>query len=408
MNDKGKTKKQLINELAELRRRTAEMEASETERKQAEEELRVAEQNFRNSLASSPLGVRIVTTGGELLYANRAILDIYGYSSVKELKAVPTKERYTTESYAEHLKRKEKRKLGKPVPSNYEISIVRKNGEVRHLAVFRKEVIWNGETQFQVLYQDITERKNLEREVLKYEGIDELKSNLLSTVSHELRTPLAIIKGYSTMLVRYDKRFGHNERSAYLRSIDRATDRLVELVDHLLDMSRLEAGLLDLQKRPVRILPLLQETVQEAQIAAHGHNIILETERRLPRLNIDPRRTRQVLDNIVNNAIKYSKQGTRIAIQARRVESELLISIADQGIGIPAGDLPDVFTRMYRIEQRQTQEIGGAGLGLAICKGLVEKHGGRIWVESEVGRGSTFYFTLPLNTREERSCGEEA
>ncbi len=408
MNDEGKTKKQLINELAELRRRTDGMEASESERKRAEQALSLSEQNFRSALDNSLLGVRIVTAEGELFYANQAMLDIYGYNSIEELKTTPARQHYTPESYAEHRKRVEMRKQGKPVPSNYEISIVRKDGEVRHLVVFRKEVIWNGETQFQTLYQDITETKNLEREVLKYEGIDELKSNLLSTVSHELRTPLAIIKGYSTMLVRYDKRIGHNERSAYLRSVDRATDRLVELVDHLLDMSQLEAGLLDLQKRPVRILPLLQETVQEAQIAAHGHNIILETERRLPRLNIDPRRIRQVLDNIVNNAIKYSKQGTRVAIQARRVESELLISIVDQGIGIPAGDLPNVFTRMYRIEQRQTQEIGGAGLGLAICKGLVEKHGGRIWVESEVERGSTFYFTLPLNTREERSCGEEA
>ncbi len=131
-----------------------------TERKKAEERLRTAEQNFRNSLDDSPVGIRIVTVDGELLYANKAILDIYGYSSIKELETVSTKERYTPESYAEHQERKESRKLGKPVPSSYEISIVRKDGgEIRHLLVHRKEVLWNGKTQFQVLYQNITERK---------------------------------------------------------------------------------------------------------------------------------------------------------------------------------------------------------------------------------------------------------
>ncbi len=378
-----------------------------TERKQLEQALMKSEQNFRSSMDNSPLGIRIITVKGELLYTNKATLDIYGYSSFEELKFIPAKQRYTPESYAEHEERKRKRKVGGPVPPSYEISIVRKTGEIRTLQVFRKEVVWGGKTQFQSLYQDITESENLKREVVKYEELDKLKSNLLSIVSHELRTPLAIIKGYATMLVRYDKRIGHNERNAYLRSIDRASERLVELIDRLLDMSRLEAGLLNLQKRPVRILPLLQDMVREAQLTAPGHNIMLETERRLPRLNIDARRIRQVLDNIVNNAVKYSKEGTGVVVQARRVESELLISIADQGIGIPAEDLPNVFDRMHRIERRQAQDIRGAGLGLAICKGLVEKHGGRIWVESEVGRGSTFYFTLPLNTKEKHGCDEE-
>ncbi|GAI44825.1 unnamed protein product, partial [marine sediment metagenome] len=138
-----------------------------TERKQAIEALSWAEQNFRNSLDNSPLGIRIVTAEGELLYANQAILDIYGYSSVEELRATPVKERYTPESYVEYKERKEKRRLGKPVPSNYEISIVRKDGEIRRLAVFRKEVVWNGKTQFQAIYQDITESKRAQEEIVR-------------------------------------------------------------------------------------------------------------------------------------------------------------------------------------------------------------------------------------------------
>jgi len=130
-----------------------------TERKRAEEALRRAEENFRRSLDESPLGVRIMTTEGEPLYANRAILEIYGYDSIEELRTTPVKKRYTPESYAEFQIRKKKRQQGEYDPPEYEISIVRKNGEVRHLQVFRKEVLWNGEKQYQAIYLDITERK---------------------------------------------------------------------------------------------------------------------------------------------------------------------------------------------------------------------------------------------------------
>ncbi len=152
----------IVNKLEE---KMLDLEAEIARRKLAEEVLQIAEQNFRNSLDSSPLGIRIITAEGELLYANQATLDIYGYSSVKELKAVPVIEHYTPESYARYQERKEKRKLGKPVPPDYEISIVRKDGEIRHLAVFRKEVLWDSQKQFQVIYQDITERKRAEHDV---------------------------------------------------------------------------------------------------------------------------------------------------------------------------------------------------------------------------------------------------
>jgi len=165
MLDVNKTREQLIKEMAEMRQRITELEALETERKRVNERLRIAEQNFHNSLDSSPLGVRIVTAEGELIYANQAILDIYGYSDIEELKAIPTKERYTPESYAEHRERAKRRNLGKPALPDYEISIVRKDGEIRYLAVFRKEVMWNGEVQFQTLYQDITERKQAEEKI---------------------------------------------------------------------------------------------------------------------------------------------------------------------------------------------------------------------------------------------------
>ena len=135
--------------------------------KEAEEELQIAEQNFRNSIDNSPLGICIVTAEGELLYANQALLDIYGYSSVEELKATPARKCYAPKSYAEYQERIQRKKLRKPVPSSYEISIVRKDGGIRHLIVSRKAVVWGGELQFQTIYQDITDRKRAEHDLSK-------------------------------------------------------------------------------------------------------------------------------------------------------------------------------------------------------------------------------------------------
>lgn len=249
-----------------------------------------------------------------------------------------------------------------------------------------------------ILITQVAERQRAEERVVKYEELDRLKGNLLSTVSHELRTPLAIIKGYSTMLADYNRRLRSEEKKEYLQSIDRATDRLTELIDHLLDMSRLEAGLLKLDKQPTDISQLIQEVVAEAKLRAPRHTIETDERQRLPTVEVDARRIRQVLDNIIDNAIKYSNKESKVVVSAQRAGQELLISVADQGIGIPSHELEMVFDRMYRIEQRLTPEMGGIGLGLAICKGLITAHGGRIWVESELGKGSTFCFTLPLVT----------
>ena len=242
------------------------------------------------------------------------------------------------------------------------------------------------------------ERKRAEEKARQLETLkelDQVRSQLLANVSHELRTPLTTIKGYSTMLLDYDRRLKHSEKQEYLSAIDRATDRMTELVDHLLDMTRLEAGLLKLDKTPTNITALLQTTIAEARLRTPRHKIVLKLPKTALRLNGDGRRIRQVVDNLIENATKYSKAGSTVTIEAKSQDSELVISVADQGIGIPRENLGNVFDRMFNLEHRLTQESGGLGLGLALCKGLVEAHGGRIWVESELGKGSVFRLALP-------------
>ncbi len=155
-----------------------------------------------------------------------------------------------------------------------------------------------------------------------------------------------------------------------------------------------------------RVNDLVREAVVQAHLRTHDHKITLKLGKDLPLVDVDSRRIWQVLDNLIDNAVKYSKEGTEVTVSVRQVELKLLISVADQGIGIPPEDLDKVFDKMYRIERRLAPDIRGVGLGLAICKGLVEAHGGRIWVESEVGKGSTFLFTLPVK-EEGSSDGEE-
>ncbi|MHB8138010.1 MAG: response regulator, partial [Smithellaceae bacterium] len=178
-----------------------------TERKKMEEALRQAEENFRRSLDDSPLGARIVSEKGETIYANKAFLDIYGYISIEELKATPSKERYTPKSYAQYLARREKRQQGRPGPAEYEVSILRKDGEIRHLRVFRKEIVWNGNPQFQVLYNDITERKLAEeyresmQERLKRAEKMEVLGRMAGKVAHDLNNVLGAMTGYSELLL---------------------------------------------------------------------------------------------------------------------------------------------------------------------------------------------------------------
>ncbi|MBV9325050.1 MAG: GAF domain-containing protein [Chloroflexi bacterium] len=235
------------------------------------------------------------------------------------------------------------------------------------------------------------------RKVAALRELDRMKTELLGTVSHELRTPLGSIKGYATTLLTHGSKLRKDEQREFLEIIDSEADRLRELIENLLDLSRLEAGVLRIDRQPTRLGSSVREVVRKVQLASPSHEFVLDWPTDDPMVNADQKRIYQVIQNLITNAVKYSPDGGCITVSARVERRELIISVADQGLGIPEAELDKIFDRFHRVQTGVSRGIGGTGLGLAICKGLVEAHGGHISAESAgEAQGSTFCFTLPL------------
>ncbi|HEY0582077.1 MAG TPA: ATP-binding protein, partial [Chloroflexota bacterium] len=233
------------------------------------------------------------------------------------------------------------------------------------------------------------------RKVEALKELDRMKTELLGTVSHELRTPLGSIKGYATTLLTHGNKLRKDEQREFLEIIDSEADRLRELIENLLDLSRLEAGVLRIDKDPVRLAGVAQEVLRKVQLATPNHQLALDWPADDPLVSADLRRIYQVIQNLLTNAVKYSPDGGCITLSAHGERRDLVVCVRDQGLGMPAAELDKIFDRFHRVHGEMSRVIGGTGLGLAICKGLVEAHGGRIWAESAgEGKGSIFKFTL--------------
>jgi signal transduction histidine kinase len=235
------------------------------------------------------------------------------------------------------------------------------------------------------------------RKVAALRELDRMKTELLGTVSHELRTPLGSIKGYATTLLTHGNKLRKDEQREFLEIIDSEADRLRDLIENLLDLSRLEAGVLRIDRQPARLGSSVREVVRKVELASPAHEFVLDWPADDPMVHADQKRIYQVIQNLLTNAVKYSPDGGCISVSAQADRRELVVSVADQGLGIPEVEIDKIFDRFHRIQTEVSRGIGGTGLGLAICKGLVEAHGGRIWAKSAGdAQGSTFCFTLPL------------
>ncbi len=227
-----------------------------------------------------------------------------------------------------------------------------------------------------------------------------LKSELLSTLSHEMRTPLASIKGYSTALLLESAKWDQATREEFLRTIDEETDNLQNLISDLLESSTIEAGLLRIEKQPVLLRRVAERVIEQASLRTRGHRFAVSFPKDFPVIEADPHRIEQVLRNLVDNAVKYSPEGGLIVVRGEVRPGEVILSVSDQGVGIAPEHLNRLFERFFRIKSGIGPKVTGTGLGLPIARTIVEAHGGRIWAESQVGSGTTMYFTLPRTADE--------
>ncbi len=223
-----------------------------------------------------------------------------------------------------------------------------------------------------------------------------LKAELVSTLAHEMRTPLTSIKGYSTALLMEEATFALETQREFLQFIDEECDVLQGLIHDLLESSIIDAGLLRLEPQPVRLPHLVRALTDDIARHAQRNRFLLDFPKDFPILDADPDRIVQVLRNLLDNAVKYSPHGGLVVVRGEVHEEEVVVSVADQGVGIAPEHLNRLFEKFFRVKSGLGRHVVGSGLGLPIARTIVESHGGRIWAESQVGQGSTFYFTLPL------------
>jgi PAS domain S-box-containing protein len=369
-----------------------------TERKLIEKALRESEEMFSKAFHNSPELIAITTIkDGKYIDVNENYTTYLGYTreelvghTVSELGLLVNPE----ESADMFKTLKEEGKVSKK-----EYKFRTKSGETRTWLFSAEPLTFGGEPCLLVISVDMTEQKLIEAKVREAENlqqVEKLRRELLANVSHELRTPLAGIKGFTTMLLDYGKRLKADEKQEYLETIDKNADRMVELIEQLLEMSRLGAGMIMIRKKPTDVIKLCKSVIEDAKERTANHAFILDLPRRLPLIEIDDRRIKQVLTHVIDNAARFSSAGTEIALSVRKNKDEMLFCVTDHGSGIPQEDLTHIFDRMFIPKSKPRSGVSGTGLGLSICKGLIEEHNGRIWIESEEGVGSKCYFTLPL------------
>ena len=226
------------------------------------------------------------------------------------------------------------------------------------------------------------------------EEAERLRSEVMATFSHELRTPLATIKGYSTALLLDDVDWPEEKQREFLRLIDDECNNLEGMIGDILDSSLIDVGQLHIEMQPVRLERLAGEAAREMQRASGVHHFVLDFPADFPLVEADPRRIRQVLRNILDNAIKYSPDGGMIVIRGEVRPADVAVSVADQGVGISPEDLIPLFDKYFRVKAPTGYYVPGTGLGLPVSRAIVEAHGGRIWAKSKIGEGTTLFFSL--------------
>jgi two-component system phosphate regulon sensor histidine kinase PhoR len=325
-------------------------------------------------------GVILTNEKGEIVLANPSIYKLFMVNSSAEGKA-PIEMVHNTviQDMVDRILKEKQRLTTKELVINVpEEKVIQINGV---------PVIEKGKLEGAILvFHDITELRALER----------VRQDFVANVSHELRTPISSIKGYAETLLEGALNDKDNAKD-FVEIIYRDSERLAQLIDDILDLSKIESDKMKIALLATDVKGVLERSIaiMAKQAKAKSIDMKLELGTSLPKILADESRLSQVLINLLDNAIKYTKEGGAITVLARSKDKYVQIDISDTGIGIPEEDIARIFERFYRVDKARSRELGGTGLGLSIVKHIVQAHGGEVWVKSVVGQGSTFSFSIP-------------
>jgi PAS domain S-box-containing protein len=372
------------------------------DRKRAEQARRESEAKYRVLFEASSQGV-ILHDEEKMLEVNPACLRILGFSSADEIvgkhPADTSAPVQLNGERADVLARRYIRECSERGNARFEWLARNGKGEVKPIEIVLTRVEWGGRQLFQAVFNDISERKRTEAELLRTlareKELNQLKSNFVSMVSHEFRTPLGIIQSSAEILRDYYQQLTPNERAEQLGSIIQNTRRMAEMMDEVMVLSRLDTGRMDFRPAPIDLGLFCRRVAEEVQSATdRGRTIELEIDASLPLALADERLLEHIFTNLLNNAVKYSHPQGSIRFTAQRAGANLVCHIQDHGIGIPAEDIPWLFQAFQR--GANVGERPGTGLGLVLVKRCVDLHHGKVQIQSKLGEGTTVTITLPV------------
>ncbi len=377
-----------------------------TEKRGLEEKLKESEARYRDLFENADDPMYTLDTEGCFKTINNAGLKVLG-GTMDNVIGSHISGWLTPQSFKDAKERLIRHFSGASVEEPVVYELIRKNGEHRWAEV-RTRPVKDGEkiTGIHGIARDVTEKVRLEQELKEYhqklersyeelKEADRLKTEFISNITHELLTPMTSIKGFTELIC--DETMGeiNDEQRKSTEIILRNSDRLIRLIKELLDGANIEKNRLGLQFRLVSISDILMKSIQDMHPQARDKEImIIENIEPLPEIWGDEERLTQAITNLLVNAIKFTQRKGKITLTAYEDATDVRISITDTGIGIPADKLTRIFDRFYQADGSTRRKYGGVGLGLSICKGIIEKHYGSIWAESD-GRGSTFHVILP-------------
>jgi PAS domain S-box-containing protein len=353
------------------------------------ESLEDSEERFRSVVETASDAIVAVDGQGNIVFWNHGAEMMFGYSA-DEVVGRPTTivmpERLH-EAHRQGLQRVVSTGKSKIIGKTIEVVGLEKDGDEFPLELSLASWKTREGIFFTAIIRDITEHKKL----------DQLKDDFIGLVSHEIRTPLTVIIGSLNTVLSEEKRLTSAEIGQLLRDATLEAESLSHLLGNLVELSRAQAEQLSLYTEPVNIHRVVQETTERIKRQDSIAKFVINLPRELPLVDADPLRLERILYNLLENAVKYSPQGSEIQILAKPGKDFLIIGVTDQGVGISPQDKAKLFQPFQRLEQPEFERVKGIGLGLLVCQRLVEAHGGQIWLESEPGRGSTFFFTVPLS-----------